>query len=134
MERNLASLKFSVEDPALSTDHESSTCGCCGENFEHPLLAMVFSDVLVEEYYACPKCLSKVASLGRERGAEADVDVDEAEEIEEDAEEPEALKFEVSADEAAGCVHHLGYLKNRPKNMPIPEECLTCNKMIDCMY
>jgi len=127
VERNLTSLKFGVEGSALSAVHASATCGCCGEDFEHPLLAMVFSDVLVEEYYACPKCLSKVASLGRERGA------DETE-VAEEVEEPAGLKFEASVDEAVGCLHHLGYLKNRLKNTPIPEECLTCSQMIDCMY
>jgi len=124
VERNLASLKFGVDGSVLSEVHEGATCGCCGEDFEHPLLAMVFSDVLVKEYYACPKCLSKVASLGRERGA------DEAEVAEEAVEESAGLKFEASA----GCAHHLGYLKNRPKNTPIPEECLTCSQMIDCVY
>jgi hypothetical protein len=24
-------------------------------------------------------------------------------------------------------------LRIRPKNTPIPEECLTCDKMVDCM-
>jgi DNA-directed RNA polymerase subunit RPC12/RpoP len=131
VERNLTSLKFGVEGPALSAVHSSATCGCCGEDFEHPLLAMVFSDALVDKYYACPKCLSKVSSLGPERGVEASADAAEAAE---EAEEPAALKFEASVDEAVGCLHHLGYLKNRLKNTPIPEECLTCSRMIDCLY
>jgi DNA-directed RNA polymerase subunit RPC12/RpoP len=129
VERNLTSLKFGIESPVLSAVHASATCGRCGEEFEHPLLAMVFSDMLVEEYYACPKCLSKVASLGRERGMETGADAED-EAVVEEVEEHVALKFEASA----GCAHHLGYLKNRPKNTPIPEECLTCSQMIDCMY
>jgi DNA-directed RNA polymerase subunit RPC12/RpoP len=132
MERNLASLKFSMEGPVHSAAHSTSTCSACGEDFEQPLLAMVFSDSLVEEYYACPKCLSKVAGLHRK-----DVEVDEAEE-EAEVEEPAALKFEAEVEspvgDVEGCMHHVGYLKSRPKNTPIPEECLTCSKMIDCMY
>ena len=115
MERNLASLKFGFD-----ATHSTSTCAACGENFEQPLFAMVFSDSLVEEYYACPKCLSKVASLHRK-----DVEVDEAE---------EEAEVESPVGDVAGCMHHVGYLKSRPKNTPIPEECLTCSKMIDCMY
>ena len=128
MERNLASLKFGVD-----ATHSTSTCSVCGEDFEQPLFAMVFSDSLVEEYYACPKCLSKVASVARQK----DFEVDEVEE-EAEVEEPVALKFEAAVEssvgDVAGCAHSLGYLKRRPKNTPIPEECLTCSKMIDCMY
>ena len=128
MERNLASLKFGFD-----ATHSTSTCAACGEDFEQPLFAMVFSDSLVEEYYACPKCLSKVASVARQK----DFEVDEVEE-EAEVEEPVALKFEAAVESSvgddAGCMHSLGYLKQRPKNTPIPEECLTCSKMIDCMY
>ena len=131
MERNIAALKFEFERDVLSAAHGDSTCDICGEEFDNPLLAMVFADSLVEEYYACPKCLSKVASI-REESVEV-AEVDEAE-VEGEMEEPAALKFESSVGEDAGCAHQLGYLKNRPKNTPIPEECLTCSKMIDCMY
>jgi hypothetical protein len=31
------------------------------------------------------------------------------------------------------CKHFLGYLKTRPKDMSVPDECLTCDKMIQCM-
>jgi DNA-directed RNA polymerase subunit RPC12/RpoP len=128
MERNLSSLKFGVEGSVLSTVRAGSTCSACGEVFDEPLLAMVFSDSLVEEYYACPKCLSKVRSVERRES----FDVDDAG----DAEEVNALGSQVegAAADSAGCAHHLGYLKVRPKNTSIPEECLTCSKMIECMY
>ena len=32
-----------------------------------------------------------------------------------------------------GCPHYLGYLSKRPKNASIPDECLTCRKMVKCM-
>ena len=31
------------------------------------------------------------------------------------------------------CPHYLGYLKERAKNTPIPDECLTCPEVIKCM-
>ena len=124
MERNLASLKFGFD-----ATHSTSTCAACGEDFEQPLFAMVFSDSLVEEYYACPKCLSKVRSVERR---EEQVEVDEAEEEEEAG--SLGMSVEEPAGAAGGCGHHLGFLKSRPKNTPIPEECLTCSKMIECMY
>ncbi|MGQ9545081.1 MAG: hypothetical protein ACUVQX_04775, partial [Candidatus Bathycorpusculaceae bacterium] len=34
---------------------------------------------------------------------------------------------------AASCKHFLGYLRKRPKDSPIPDECLVCEKMIECL-
>lgn len=31
------------------------------------------------------------------------------------------------------CPHHLGFLSQRPKGLVIPDECLTCEKLIDCI-
>jgi hypothetical protein len=31
------------------------------------------------------------------------------------------------------CPEQFGYLANRPKDVPIPQECLSCPKMVDCM-
>ena len=31
-----------------------------------------------------------------------------------------------------GCPHSFGYLSSRPRNAPIPQECLTCPKVLDC--
>lgn len=32
------------------------------------------------------------------------------------------------------CSHSFGYLAVRPKNSPIPQECLCCLQVIDCLY
>ena len=31
------------------------------------------------------------------------------------------------------CVHHFGYLRELPKNTPIPSECLGCPQVVECM-
>ena len=33
----------------------------------------------------------------------------------------------------SGCLHHFGYLASRPKGVSIPEECIICQKLGDCM-
>jgi len=126
MERGLSSLKFKIDSQLPSETHESSRCNTCGEEFEAPLFAVVSCGHLLEEYYACPRCLSKVGVVERNET----IEVDEAEE-----EDKKSLEIEVEdkTEEAVACAHYLGYLKRRPKNTPIPEECLTCAKMIDCM-
>ena len=132
MERNISSLEFGIESPALSTTKTRSRCSTCGEEFETPLIAMISSGFLLEEYYACPKCLSKVGNIEQEKTVEVD-------EADDEVEEEETLKMDVedttedTMEENVVCAHNLGYLKRRPKNTPIPEECLTCSKMIECM-
>jgi hypothetical protein len=32
------------------------------------------------------------------------------------------------------CKHRLGYLRTLPKNAPIPEECLGCDRIIECKH
>jgi hypothetical protein len=124
MEKSLSS-KFEIDSHMLSETHKSSRCGFCGEKFETPLLAVVSSGYIMEEYYACPKCLSKVGDLESYK-----TEVDEADEEEE---KPLDMEVENTMEETGACGHYLGYLKKRPKGTPIPEECLTCAKMIDCM-
>jgi hypothetical protein len=36
-------------------------------------------------------------------------------------------------EDEAKCTHFLGYLKKRGKDTPFPDECLTCDKMIECL-
>ena len=33
----------------------------------------------------------------------------------------------------SGCLHHFGYLSSRPKDSPIPQECILCLRLGDCM-
>jgi hypothetical protein len=36
--------------------------------------------------------------------------------------------------DSSDCPNFYGYLANRPKDTPIPQECLFCLKVTDCMY
>jgi DNA-directed RNA polymerase subunit RPC12/RpoP len=110
----------------VSKTHTGSVCNACGEILNAPLLATVFSDSPAQEYYACPKCLSKVRSVEHREKAEVDNVVEEDNSL--------GINVEDTVAKEAGCAHHLGYLKTRPKNTSIPEECLTCSKIIECMY
>ena len=33
----------------------------------------------------------------------------------------------------SGCLHHFGYLSSRPRDSPIPQECIICQRLGDCM-
>jgi hypothetical protein len=32
------------------------------------------------------------------------------------------------------CDHFFGFLNKRTKGTPVPEHCLTCDKMVECLY
>ncbi len=34
----------------------------------------------------------------------------------------------------SGCLHFFGYLRDMPKNTLIPDDCLGCSKIVECMY
>ncbi len=122
--------------------NDSYSCLKCGNEFEKPIFAVNNSPgTTTEGYYACPLCLSKIKSPKEEKTD----DEDQEEAIEEEAvaqeEEEEAPSVEEEKKEIPKviepaptvCPYHVGYLKKRPKNTPVPEECFTCVEMIDCM-
>jgi hypothetical protein len=111
---------------------DNSECKVCGEHIEEPLLAELHSGSIIEEYYACPRCLTKVGEVEHERKTERDEALDEEAELPMEVEEPVIVETEKSA-ETQGCPYYMGYLKKRQKGTAIPEGCLTCTQMIDCM-
>jgi len=48
-------------------------------------------------------------------------------------EEPKIEEYAKKEIGSSGCPETFGYLANRPKDVPIPQGCLTCLKMVDCM-
>jgi hypothetical protein len=38
-----------------------------------------------------------------------------------------------SSPKAQGCIHHLGYLSERSKKEKIPDECIVCENIVQCM-
>jgi len=58
--------------------------------------------------------------------------LEEPQRVEETAAE-NSLKKE-STEGFQKCVHNFGYLKNMPKNTPIPDECFGCPQVLRCMF
>ena len=111
---------------------ESNRCLCdaCGRMSDNPIRLTNLSADSMQIYNACPFCFSKL---------DEKIIFDK---------EPDDLKVPTSNTSSAilrknqenkdhseelECPHYLGYLKKRPKNTSIPEACLTCEKMIQCV-
>lgn len=91
--------------PLIMLHEETMVCphAKCGKSFSKPIELTVKLNGSLETYYACPHCFSRVQTL-----------------------KPVQNKV-------AGCPHFVGYLKTRPKDSPIPDECLTCSRILQCM-
>ncbi|UCE16113.1 MAG: hypothetical protein JSV12_00375 [Candidatus Bathyarchaeota archaeon] len=99
----------------------------CHRKIEEPILLKSLSRTPVEQYHACPHCLIKL-----------DVNVENVQilkerEKEKEKEKPMVKPLVKEGKSPSGCLHHLGYLANRAKNAPIPQECLICPKTVECM-
>lgn len=99
-------------------------CSECRETFHKPILATLTSHDYAQTYYACPHCLSKVNVVKKEKSEEkkeSSILVDEVKKV--------VVKHEANTK----CSHFLGYLKQHSKSAPFPDECFTCNRMIECL-
>lgn len=137
--------------------NETSAVACpnpkCQREIEEPILLNRLSKKPVEQYYACPHCFmkldvdikdsqtlkeeekeeEKLAVVPLEKEEKLAVVPLEKEEEKKEKEEPAVVPSKKEQKGPSGCNHDLGYLARRPKDVPIPQECLVCSKIVDCM-
>ncbi|MCJ7632229.1 hypothetical protein MUP77_07515 [Candidatus Bathyarchaeota archaeon] len=112
-----------LNDGGHTTESRGFACEECGKVYEKPILANIISAGQTHKYYACPRCMTEVPQTPKT------------------IQEPQSPTPTVQARRATtaeketvtGCAHFFGYLRKREKDKPIPDECLTCSKMIDCL-
>jgi len=120
VERTQKSLELSTlheEDRSFERNYVDFVCDECGETFQKPILATVSCDGRVQEYYACPCCMARISEERKEITIS----------------KKDVKKPSIKLENNVKCKHFFGYLKRRPKDMPFPDECLTCCKMIECL-
>lgn len=97
------------------------SCGRCGRTVSVPVRLTDLSRRPFEEtYYACPFCFSRL-------------DVENVEEHLEHSHGHEKRVGGKVAVAVSNCSHDFGYLRSRPKDSAIPDECLTCPRILQCM-
>jgi len=124
MEKTFSKLKLENEDYFFKDNQAGFRCSGCNGTFQKPILATISSRGCVQTYYACPRCLSKISVVKddkNEEGKETSISM------------KNVKKAVVKHEDNAMCKHFLGYLKKRSKDVPIPDDCLTCDKMIECL-
>jgi DNA-directed RNA polymerase subunit RPC12/RpoP len=123
----LASLKKNE-----TNTNENCTCPNdeCGKSFDHPIQLTVLSNDPVETYPACPYCMSRI-DLEEENMKHTD-QLPKVMKIKAVLQEEKEREESKDTNEPK-CQHGFGYLKKRSKGSPIPDECLICQKMIQCL-
>lgn len=88
----------------------------------------------MEVYDACPYCLAEI-TIGKEKPIAKEKPKSRKKKTVSVEEKEPILKQEKPhpAPEKQGCPHYFGYLAERSKKGKIPEECMMCEKIVQCM-
>lgn len=111
----------------------------CGKSFASPLrLTDLSHKPRSETYNACPYCFSRMDECDHDVTSELRL-IKKSEYDEEADESPRksvksAVQKELSKETAeVQCPHQMGYLRTRSKDQAVPDTCLTCPKILQCM-
>jgi len=119
-----------------ATEGQSHTCPnpLCGRVFANPLKAENLGLQNHEAYYACPYCLTEITL---EKNSTT---VEKKQKVETKKIKSELTKAQFKDEETAqpskkmqGCAYHFGYLSERSEKGKIPEECIVCENIVQCM-
>lgn len=112
------------DEMALTNKHEPIICPNpkCHRRIEEPILLNNLSRAQTEQYYACPHCFIKLDLISVQ-----------PQEQTEKKEEPLFKPPEEEEETPSRCAGYLGYLASLRENHPIPQECLNCPKVLDCV-
>jgi DNA-directed RNA polymerase subunit RPC12/RpoP len=108
----------------------------CGKTFDAPVrLTDLSHKPRSETYYACPYCFSKMDESEHDFSHELKLMKNDGYEIETNTKSKKQTteKEDQKEDISVACPHHVGYLKKRSKDESVPDSCLTCPKILQCM-
>ena len=118
---------------------KNQNCVCsnpdCGIVFTEPIIVQDIGSENTPSYPACPFCLTEfLVKKTRITKIIPKTATDESL-TKKKIHRPKVEKppQEVLLDEKQECRYHFGYLGNRSKNEEIPDECMTCEKIVSCM-
>ncbi|MCW4000372.1 MAG: hypothetical protein NWE93_09035 [Candidatus Bathyarchaeota archaeon] len=94
----------------------------CQQTFTAPLKTLNLQADPTEPYYACPFCLTKIE--------EPTIELPQAPLKEESTQKKQSEK---STGNPSECKFHMGYLSERTQKEQIPEDCMLCQSIVECM-
>jgi DNA-directed RNA polymerase subunit RPC12/RpoP len=103
----------------------------CGKSFTAPVrLTDLSNKPHSATYYACPYCFSKMDESEHNLSHELKLMKNQDNET---TTSNNPKKHATPEDTTFQCPHHVGYLKKRSKDEDVPDYCLTCPKILQCM-
>jgi len=102
----------------------------CKRTFTTPLKTLNLQENPTETYYACPFCLTKIEQKTLITQDHLVDIVEQKSQTVETQEKPEMAK---ESEIPSECKYHLGYLSERGQKDTIPDECILCKNIVDCM-
>lgn len=106
----------------------------CGKSFTAPVrLTDLSRKPRSETYYACPYCFSKMDESEHDYTHELKLTKTGTYEMATSDSSKKSAKNAVQEEMTTNCPHHVGYLKKRSKDEAVPDSCLTCPKILQCM-
>ena len=117
-------------------ENQKFTCSnpSCGKVFVNPIKAKNLASKKAAPYDACPYCLTEIVidekeSVGIKSEQKAELKETEIEELRAPMTEEKAQTHT----KPQKCVHNFGYLSKRSPKEKIPEECMMCENIVQCM-
>jgi len=117
--------------------NQSFTCSNpeCGRVFADPIIVENLTSENESSYSACPYCLTEIVM---EKNSEVKEERRTLKKKRAIIEKAKALPPKLKSAEQLSlkenkCPYHFGYLSQRSKKEEIPEECMTCEKIVQCM-
>jgi hypothetical protein len=110
---------------------QSFTCSNpeCGRVFANPIIVQDLNSKNGSSYPACPYCLTEVVI---EKTSEIEEEKQTLKKKRAKIKEAKTQLAQLSLTEHK-CPYYFGYLSQRSKKEKIPEECMTCEKIVQCM-
>lgn len=116
---------------------QSFTCSNseCGRVFADPIIVQDLTSKNESSYSACPYCLTEIVIETNSEVKEEKRTVKKKRAIIKKAKAlpPKLKPAEQLSLKDNKCLYHFGYLSQRSRKEEIPEECMTCEKIVQCM-
>jgi len=113
------------------TNGQNFTCSNpnCERTFASPITVQNLTQPDRPTYYACPYCLAEIGET-----SENLLETNGTKRSEPERSKTQSMEAEPAQEPSSQkCAYHFGYLSKRSKEEKIPDECMVCEKLIDCM-
>ncbi len=122
----------------VETKVQSFTCSNpkCRRTFASPIIVQDLCSSDEVSYDACPYCLTEIVTRETMK-TKSDEKDEKSESQTKESEEAKYKKLSQPAQPSEGpaeCLYHFGYLSERSRDEEIPEVCMTCERLVQCMF